>query len=89
MDQAFLNKMYDLLGPEEVHRIREAAKKTSHDHAPENIDKCQCRVCQLKRKGIDYFRYMAAQRGDWIKKELEREDDGRKRGGIALRRMGD
>jgi len=77
MDQAFLNKMYDLIGTEEVERIRSAAKKLSEDHAPENIDKCQCRICELKRKGIDYYKQMSQGRGDWIKRELEQRENRR------------
>lgn len=70
MDQA-LQKAIDTLGEEEVARIRAAASVCSENHAPDRISSCQCRVCQLKRQGVDYFKWLSQQRGDWIKRELE------------------
>ena len=71
MDQELLRKSIILLGEKEVAKIRAAASRCSEAHAPDRISSCQCNVCNLKRKGIDYFQWVLSQRGDWIKRELE------------------
>jgi len=71
MDQALLQKSIELLGEKEVARIRSAASRCSHEHDPDRINSCQCRVCNLKREGVDYFKWLAGQRGDWLKRELQ------------------
>ena len=71
MDQALLQKSIDLLGEKEVARIRAKASRCSEEHAPDRISSCQCNVCNLKRKGIDYFQWVLSQRGDWLKRELQ------------------
>ena len=60
-----------MIGADEIEKVREAASTASRDHSPENISHCQCRVCQFKRKGKDYFQWSRSKRDEWIKKELK------------------
>lgn len=79
MDNIF-QKALALVGRKEVERIRAAAHKCSDDHSPENIASCQCKICTYKREGIDYFKVIAQNREDWIRKELEGNKDEQERG---------
>lgn len=74
-----LRKAIALLGHKEVERIRKAASWASNAHSPENIGSCQCNPCNCKRQGIDYFKMIAQNREDWIRRELERHKDELKR----------